>query len=906
MSKIEIELRDYYSGGGDRIAGVLDIKDNDAFPLSLNYLIADIKNLALRSGSYSKTFNVPATKNNNDILKHIWNPNTYVDGVSTYQALSHKPLERKPCIVKVGSVPVLRGELKIKNVITKPEGKEYVLQLIGDNSDWVKQLETFYLNELTVFDTETAVIDHTYNKATIEASWSANYTDLEAVGSYAFFYPLINYGSWNNKAGSTKGVEIEDLKPAVYIRAILDAAFQEIGYGINSTFLDAADFKKLIMPYKGEEFRLSEAYISARNYRAGLAIAQQIDTAAITASSVATANEYIVPIANDSTSPNFDTGSLYNTTTYKYVANAPSMMRFKGEIKIYNNNDIDGDFEIFIRKHTGGSYVDMKANYITTVAKGATVVLEFDSNYRQVSNAQEFQLVIKSTYPPILAYVDNTYRHVHKYSVIGQDVDGFHTHIYNEIDTKIMSGQSIVLKDILPNDVTVLDILKGITHMFNLYYRTDTANKIVYIEPRDSFFDATTAAIDWTDKIHIKDYQIQFIDDYNKNLEFKYKRDSDDGHVKTRDEEYVVHLGQYKYVLNDRFQMGEQVFENPTFSPTYHIMDRNIIDSTTPLTVSRHKAPLISMMWRQFGHLDSSQPKLFEFAPRILVKSYGTQEDDDGNNRAWKWEGTSQTSIPTGLMRGYDDVTQDNLSYNGSDGLFQTYYGKFIQIIEKGVLLTALFDLNTQDLGEINLKKPIFISKPSDLHGYYVINKIVDYTPSRTKLTKVELVRIENQGTASFDSEQTGSTRGNLDFGEVGGLKGYDIRKDPFHGGTGVKFDDAEAIQGVDPTATTVVMNNGTNYSSQGSNNSVFGEGNVAKGSGQTIVGKYATIDNDSLFQVGNGNSEDDRSTPLKVDADGELVQFGGQVQAIINDVVVDVLVEDADNERYLKLFKNS
>ena len=123
MSKIEIEVRDFYGGGGNRVAGVLDIKDSDDFPLSLNYLIADIKNLSVRSGSYSKTFNVPATKNNNDILKHIWNPNTYVDGVSTYQALSHKPLERKPCVVKVDSVPVLRGELKIKNVITKTTGK---------------------------------------------------------------------------------------------------------------------------------------------------------------------------------------------------------------------------------------------------------------------------------------------------------------------------------------------------------------------------------------------------------------------------------------------------------------------------------------------------------------------------------------------------------------------------------------------------------------------------------------------------------------------------------------------------------------------------------------------------------------------------------------------------------------
>ena len=170
MSRIEVEIRDYYVSGAERTVGQLDIKDSDEFPMSITYLIADIKNLSIRSGSYTKTFNVPATKNNNKILKDIWNPNTYVDDVSSYNAAGHRMLSRKPCIIKVDGTPVLRGEVKVKNVITKGKKKEYVLQIIGDNSDWVKQLETLYLNQLTKFDSANANTDHTINKATIEAS----------------------------------------------------------------------------------------------------------------------------------------------------------------------------------------------------------------------------------------------------------------------------------------------------------------------------------------------------------------------------------------------------------------------------------------------------------------------------------------------------------------------------------------------------------------------------------------------------------------------------------------------------------------------------------------------------------------------------------------------------------------
>ena len=215
------------------------------------------------------------------------------------------------------------------------------------------------------------------------------------------------------------------------------------------------------------------------------------------------------------------------------------------------------------------------------------------------------------------------------------------------------------------------------------------------------------------------------------------------------------------------------------------------------------------------------------------MKAFATQADDESNNRTWDWEGTSQTNIPTALMSGYGDVTQDNLSFNSATGLFQTYYGKYINTIEKGVIVTAFFDLKTQDVSEINLKKPIYISKPSDLNGYYVINRILDYAPHEKSLTKVELVKIENHGNATNDSGQTGANRGNLDFGEIGGIKGIDNRKNPFHGGSGGKFADDDPEIGSRPSGATAVLDNGTNFAKKGSNNTIFGEGNIAKGENQ-------------------------------------------------------------------------
>lgn len=894
MSRIEIELRDLTSGGG--VKGSLDIKDSADFPLSLTYLIADIKNLSVRSGTFSKTFNVPATKNNNDLLKHIWNPNTYVDGVSTYAGLSHKMLQRKPCVVKVDGVPILRGEIKIKNIITKPSGKEYVLQMIGDNSDWVKTFETLYLNELSAFDTVSSNTDHTYNKTTIENSWSGSYSDLDTVSSYSFFYPLINYGTWQD----VSGVRVEDMRPAVYIRALIDAAFRETEYSINSTFLDTSDFKKLVMPYVGESFKASDAFVDSKKYRTRLTTSHQVNYSIVSSSTVLQPHDYTLQLDDDSSGLNFDNGGLYNTSTFKYVADASYSSTFKGQVYIYNNNATKGIFRIYMKKNT----TDVLLETFELEPNNSLEAI-FNSGYINLVSGDEVSFFIKSTFLPV-GFSGTNWTYKHYYQIRGFVSGVENTFIYNEIDAKVLAGQSITLKNMLSDSITALDIIKGIAHAFNLYFRTDTANKIVYIEPRDTFFDDITTANDWTNKLNKNNYQLAFIDDYKKELTFEYKDDGNDGHLKARNEEYEYKVGEYRHTLNDRFMIGKQKFTNPTFAPTYHIMDRNLIYSTNPLQETKDKAPLIARLWRNWNGDDAGQPKHFEFEPRLLYKSYGTQQDDDGNNRAWEWEGTSQTNIPTALMRGYGDVTQTNLSYNGSDGLFQTYYGKYINVIEKGVILTAFFKLNTEDIAEINLKKPIFISSPSDLHGYYVINKIVDYAPSKSKLTKVELVKIENQGTATFDSNQEGSTLPYRDFGEVGGMVGYDHRNNPWNTGKGGKFNENDPITGVDTTGgVTAVLDNGTNYAKSGSNSTVFGEGNVARGQNQTVVGSYAAVDNTSVFQVGTGTNADDRQTALKIDEDGEMVQFGGQIQAIIDGVVQDVLVEDADNERYIKLFKS-
>ena len=45
--------------------------------MALTFTIADIRNITARKGSFSKTFKIPATKNNNQIYKSVYLANSY-------------------------------------------------------------------------------------------------------------------------------------------------------------------------------------------------------------------------------------------------------------------------------------------------------------------------------------------------------------------------------------------------------------------------------------------------------------------------------------------------------------------------------------------------------------------------------------------------------------------------------------------------------------------------------------------------------------------------------------------------------------------------------------------------------------------------------------------------------------
>lgn len=244
MAEIRVELRDFT----DNVLGSLDITSSDDFPLSLNYQNFDIRDFNSRNGSFSKTFKVPATRNNNRLFNHI-----YKDG----NVDSKNVLKDLPSTIHADHLPIMNGKLRVTQIYKNKEVLEYECLFLADNMDWADKIKSKELKDLVFSSTS-------YSSYPITEAVSTGYIFENPHGfdgnspnqnphSYAQYvknhdkivYPLLSMG----EGDSIKNQVVEsDFAPCLYVKNIWDKIFQAQGYNVESTFCDSDFFKSLIMP----------------------------------------------------------------------------------------------------------------------------------------------------------------------------------------------------------------------------------------------------------------------------------------------------------------------------------------------------------------------------------------------------------------------------------------------------------------------------------------------------------------------------------------------------------------------------------------------------------------------------------------------------------------------------------
>ena len=231
-----------------QLLGELDVYDSDDLPLALNFAVKNIEDISESKGSYSKTFDIPATPKNNKTLQHLWSDNL----LSIEKYISGEVKAR----IEVNGQIIFTGSLTVKSTILDQKPQGYEITIFGDNNNWVSIFSNQYMCEdMDGYDND-ALYDWT------NAEWDNINNSVTDSDDSAFCIPVSCWGVWeedfNGFPNIVKKVRIQEVTPALFVRPLLMYYFAQAGYTVVSNFFNTDYFKKLCIPTDWGNFVANE------------------------------------------------------------------------------------------------------------------------------------------------------------------------------------------------------------------------------------------------------------------------------------------------------------------------------------------------------------------------------------------------------------------------------------------------------------------------------------------------------------------------------------------------------------------------------------------------------------------------------------------------------------------------
>ena len=685
---------------------ICDLYADETIPLTLS--VDDFKNVASKTQSYSKAFNLPATKNNNKIFDNLY------EVTKTADFYTFNPYMKSAIELKENGFSIFKGFLRLIDINDKDGEISYNVNLFSKTVALADTIKNRKLNDLNFSE-----LDHAYNRTTINNSWNgilpltnplpidsfANNTGVAgATTTDVLKYPLVDWTGNVNRYATTQEVangatdgnpsikRLEDVfRPFVKLKYIIDNIFNDAGFTYTSTFLNDTYFSKLYMDFNWG----GEARAMAINEIGSI----------VSAPAVALTGSFATMTFGTGTLP---TGFGYDASTgvftaltanQEYVFNYSLTFATIGQMEFRWRATIGGTTStIMSEQFTSGLINTGSGGFTVSLNAGDTIFLE----------AKELSGTC---------------------SLEGVDLT---------INTNSSDAMSDVLLSSKRGELNQWKFFKGIMTLFNLVTVQDeqTASNLI-IEPYNDLFEANNKTIDWTYKVDISDIKLKPIKLHKETI-FKYSEDEND-----------YPFAVYKSATGG-FLYGSQVFDATGFDLTIEQKeikaDPFAATIIKPLfdSVPNFIAPVIyggNPEGTEFKGIENKPRILFDTGIHTFAKSYfipaqnglsGANEDDYS-----LFSHTSliqSTAAATDLNFGGCQLIGIGLS--PLDNLYQTYYAKYFADLynsdTKTMTLKVL--LTAEDCSQFNFYDKVFIKNRE-----YRVNKI-DYKPN--DLSTVEFILI--------------------------------------------------------------------------------------------------------------------------------------------------------------------
>lgn len=751
----------------------LDLLEDISIPAT--YSVVDIREPEKRNTAFTKTVEIPGTAENNDIFSHIWNLGTVLNTSGTTQTVNFNPNFnpnlKANVLVLIDGVTTFKGYLQLNSIdIDQTYYKiKYNCTMFGNLANIFQTLGDSRLSDLDLSE-----YDHTYSQTNQINSWNtsiikngANYVNFSggAPTGEGYVYPMIDYG-YNNGMS----YNVNEFFPAIYAKTIVDKIVGDAGFNWSPDFIGDSYFKRLVVPFSGDALRLSDTQIQNRTFRAQNNAAWNIAQDLRGVSGLQTTGN--AAFQDETTTPNFDTGGVYNNSIYRFTAANNGTYKISAEVSMnlthfptaasvsYNGSDVyDGFAFVTIRKNgnqvlngvslgflqgassipnTTGPYFSFKQATLTSGTTTSNLIVPVQwQGYLAAGEYVNIYMSTQSGSQNGSATTNDLYKasgNSRGWTQINVLTDSFFR--ADIADTKLQEGDTVSMSNVLPQNVKQSDFLLSIIKMHNLYLDQDPnqPNKLI-VDTRDNFYTSGTTRY-WDTKL---DYGKPRTKTPMGELEartyvFKYKDDKD-YYNETYDKKWYDNYGLKRYSINNEFLKDEAKTEL-IFSPTpladYVGIDRVLpkIFSVDSNGVAQPRPSNIRILY--YGGLKTTNTGWTYATSGTTTYLYpyaGHLDDPWSPTLDLNWE------VPKEVF-----YTTDQFAYTDNN-LFNGYWQKAMQEMTDpdSYIFTGWFKLNAVDIATLDFRDTFYIDGQ-----YFRLNKIYDYDPTQNELTKCEFVKLKD------------------------------------------------------------------------------------------------------------------------------------------------------------------
>lgn len=480
---------------------LVDLYDNEE--IVLTFSVNNLFSIESRTGTYSNTFMLPATNNNNRVFEHFNN----------LLSTTEKGFKVLSCQIFVDGILQIDGFAQIMN----GNEIEYEVKVFGGNVNWFEVIQEKNIGEFMTRCEDA----FRWTEAEVLSNRMNIWTDK-------FLYPNIDYGNlFYLDSIPPFDVDWFELYPAVYCKYLFKRIFEDSGYVIDSEwFNNDTLFEKQIIPFSAR-WRRDRLNYDLRNYfKAQLQNDEYYSILGNTPPSVP--KKFLIPITNYNcfdfsnteywTDPNGQT--YYNCHPYEYyqiLDNATITFKYDISVdhwqtEIYQLSLMYYDFDGNAQEHLIydinladplGIY-NFQGEVTLEVGRGVVSFIGGDLYANQIIKA--------NSYIEIKSYIPN------------ESDSGVY-----EIDTFYNWG---TLGGTMP-EISATDFILTISNQYGLVFEQDQTNNRIKIFQFGNVVNNIPQSIDWSDKIDLEDKPTisTLFEDYTKNNFLNYAPDDNDTYL---------------------------------------------------------------------------------------------------------------------------------------------------------------------------------------------------------------------------------------------------------------------------------------------------------------------------------------------------------------------------------------